>query len=294
MRMVIGVDWSEEAFDAVKVATGLYRPKDVALVHAVDLGWFRNPIVAEAGNIQGYDDYKRAMEEWGRQLMTRTAAIVPKDISSLTQISELAKPAKLVLDTADKRSADLIAIGARGHGRVAEWLLGSVSHRIVLHAPCTTLIVKRPSKAASAILVAIEAPEDAGRITGWLRRFPFRDQVAVTVLHVIQPIPEVDDLSMLPTGAWQAMAREQAEQLVNQAAHSLAGSYPSITTRVLTGNPAEQVAQSAEAFDLLVVGSHARSGLDRFLLGSVSQALLHKAPCSVLVVREHSGLGVRS
>jgi hypothetical protein len=44
--MVIGVDWSEHAFDAVQVATTLYRPEEVALVHAVDLGWFRNPVVA--------------------------------------------------------------------------------------------------------------------------------------------------------------------------------------------------------------------------------------------------------
>ena len=285
MRLVIGVDWSEHAFDAVQVATALFRPDDIALVHAVDLGWFRNPVVAEAGNVQGYDDYKLAMMEWGRQLMARTAAILPNDISSVTQVCEFAKPAALVLDTAAKLSADVIAIGAHGHGRVAEWLLGSVSHRIVLHAPCATLIVKRPSKSLSKILVAVEEEEDAGRMTGWLSRFPFREQPAVTVIHVIQPIPNADDFGIPSIGAWQEKAAQHAEELVNHAALSLSGSCASITTKVLTGNPAEEIARSAEAFDLLVAGSHARSGLDRFLLGSVSQALLHKARCSVLVVR---------
>lgn len=285
MRMVIGVDWSDHAFDAVQVATTLYRPEAVTLVHAVDLGWFRNPIVAEAGNVQGYDDYKHAMEEWGGELMARTAEILPRDVSSVTQICEFAKPATLVLDTAAKISADLIAIGAHGHGRVAEWLLGSVSHRIVLHAPCATLIVKHPSKTISKILVAIEEQDDAGRITGWLRRFPFRQLAAVTVVNVVQPIPNTDALSMLPIGAWQENAEQYAEQLVNQAALSLTGACASVTTQVLTGNPAEQIARLAESFDVLVAGSHARSGLDRFLLGSVSQALLHKARCSVLVVR---------
>jgi nucleotide-binding universal stress UspA family protein len=285
MRMVIGVDWSEHAFDAVQVATALYQPEEVALVHAVDLGWFRNPVVAEAGNVQGYDDYKRAMKEWGRQLMVRSAAILPQDISSVTQVCEFAKPATLVLDTAAKISADVIVIGAHGRGRVAEWLLGSVSHRIVLHAPCATLIVKRPSKTMSKILVAVQELEDAGRITGWLSRFAFREQPAVTVAHVIQPIPNADEFSMLPIGAWQENAQQHAEELVHRAALSLSGFCASITTRVFTGNPAEEIARSAEAFDLLVAGSHARSGLDRFLLGSVSQALLHKARCSVLVVR---------
>ncbi len=105
------------------------------------------------------------------------------------------------------------------------------------------------------------------------------------MLNVIQPIPVVDTLSMLPASAWQETAEQRAKELVSQTAMSLTGSCASITTKVLTGNPGEQVAKCAEGFDLLVIGSHARSGLDRFLLGSVSQALLHKARCSVLVVR---------
>lgn len=285
MRMVIGVDWSDEAFAALQFATILYRPQEVSLVHAVDLGWFQYPIVAEAGNVQGYDEFRQAMEESGHQLMARTAANLPQDIPSVTQISEIAKPATLVLDTAAKISADLIAVGAGGRGRMAELLLGSVSHRIAMHAPCATLVVKRDSKTVSDVLVATEGQEDAGRVTAWLRRYPFRRQAAVTVLSVVQPLPDVETFGMVPTGAWQETAEQQAEELVNQAAVSLSGSCASITTKVAIGNPVEEVARTAEAYDVLVVGSHVRRGIDRFLLGSVSHALLHKAPCSVLMVR---------
>jgi len=286
--MVIGVDWSNEAFAALQVATTLYRPQEVSLVHGVDLGWFQYPIVAEAGNVQGYDEFRQAMEDSGRQLMARTAAILPQDISSIAQVCEIAKPETLVLDTAARISADLIAVGARGRGKMAELLLGSVSHRIAMHAPCATLVVKHDSKTVSNVLVAVEEHEDAGRVTAWLRRYPFRRPAAVTVLRVIQPIPDSETFSMVPTGTWEALAEQHAKELVKQAAISLSDSFASVTTKVAVGNPVEELAKAAEAYDVLVVGSHARRGIDRFLLGSVSHTLLHKAPCSVLMVRNLS------
>ncbi len=55
--------------------------------------------------------------------------------------------------------------------------------------------------------------------------------------------------------------------------------------QVLSGDPAQTVATKAADFDLLIVGSHSRRGVNRFLLGSVSHSIIHQAPCSVLVVR---------
>jgi hypothetical protein len=57
MRMVIGVDWSEEAFAAVQQAATLYLPQEVTFAHGVDLGIFQHPIVAEVANLQGYDEF---------------------------------------------------------------------------------------------------------------------------------------------------------------------------------------------------------------------------------------------
>ena len=53
MRVVIGVDWSDQAFAAVTQTFHLYHPTDIVLVHGVDLGFFEYPIVAEAANMQG-------------------------------------------------------------------------------------------------------------------------------------------------------------------------------------------------------------------------------------------------
>lgn len=61
----------------------------------------------------------------------------------------------------------------------------------------------------------------------------------------------------------------------------------SITTEVLIGSPESRIVETAETFaaDLIIVGSHGYNSWERLLLGSVSDSVVHHAPCSVLVVR---------
>ena len=51
------------------------------------------------------------------------------------------------------------------------------------------------------------------------------------------------------------------------------------------GDPVATVCEVGNSHDLIVVSSHGRKGLDRFLLGSVSHGIVHRAGCSELVVR---------
>ena len=52
MRVVIGIDWSDQTFAAVAQTFQLYHPTDVTLVHGVELGILEHPLVAQAGNVQ--------------------------------------------------------------------------------------------------------------------------------------------------------------------------------------------------------------------------------------------------
>jgi nucleotide-binding universal stress UspA family protein len=285
MRMVIGVDWSEEAFAAVQQATTLYLPQEVTFAHGVDLGIFQHPIVAEVANLQGYDEFRKARYEAGRQLMEHTATMIPPEVPSAKKACEFSKPATLVLETAAKAAADIIAVGGGGRGRMTELLLGSVSHRIALHATCTTLIVKGSSKQIRHVLVALEERDDAARMRDWLRRYPFRNPADLTLLRVVQPIPTADPFNLLPIDTWEHLAMRYANSLLDDTVAALSSTFAVVNTKIATGNPVEEIAKLATQYDLLVIGSHSRNGIERFLLGSVSHALLHHAPGSVLVVR---------
>ena len=119
-------------------------------------------------------------------------------------------------------------------------------------------------------------------------------ETEVKVLHVIEPIP------IYPNGqAWgygpeasQVLKeqRKEAEELVARAGQTLREKNFKVMTAIEEGNPKEVIIDSAAEWhaDLIVVGSHGRKGLDRFFMGSVSDAVARHAHCSVQIVRVQS------
>lgn len=119
----------------------------------------------------------------------------------------------------------------------------------------------------------------------------------VRVLHVVEP-PSV----LLARGmggysanlrmVWEAQ-RSNAEGLVKQFAKRLVDAGFKVTSSVVQGEPRGKIVDVARTWhaDLIVLGSHGRHGLERFLMGSVSDAVVHHAPCSVQVVRLRSKRG---
>jgi nucleotide-binding universal stress UspA family protein len=79
----------------------------------------------------------------------------------------------------------------------------------------------------------------------------------------------------------------RAEELVKESAKPIRDAGLTVTTRVERAEPKRAIVEIASEWgaDLIVIGSHGRRGVDRFLLGSVSDAVARHAPCSVLIVR---------
>lgn len=285
MRVVIGIDWSDQAFAAITQTLQLYHPTDVTLVHAVELGILQHPVVAQAGNVQGYEDFRNSMIDSGRQLLDRAGAMVPAEVTSIRKVNEIGSPAQVILDSADNLSADLIVVGVRGRSRLSEVVLGSVSHRVLLHSSRPVLIVRGAARKIQRVLVAIEDRDDADRIAKWLTHHPFTDPTELCVLHALVPIGVNDPYDALGTGTWWEGAERYADELVNSTAAKLLNPPYTVSRNVATGNPASVIEQEAKGRDLVVVTSHGRKGLSRFLLGSVSHAVVHHVTCPVLVLR---------
>ncbi|HEY8563442.1 MAG TPA: universal stress protein [Pyrinomonadaceae bacterium] len=90
----------------------------------------------------------------------------------------------------------------------------------------------------------------------------------------------------------ESSARAQAEEFAAQAAALIRERFPDsnidLTTQIAIGSPEQILIEEAREWsaDLVVVGSHGRGFWGRMLLGSTTDALVHHAPCSVLVVRK--------
>jgi nucleotide-binding universal stress UspA family protein len=84
--------------------------------------------------------------------------------------------------------------------------------------------------------------------------------------------------------------KKAAEEFVSEAKKVIeekVGENTTIETEVIQGSPKAAIVEEAESWgaDLIVVGSHGYGFFERMLMGSVSDAILHHAPCSVLVVK---------
>jgi nucleotide-binding universal stress UspA family protein len=119
------------------------------------------------------------------------------------------------------------------------------------------------------------------------------DGTEVRVLNVIEWPPELSAslaMSEGPVMDLREEARRQSEELLARAADQLraAGFSPSCEMR--EGDARHVILEYAAEWQpaVIVVGSHGRTGLDRFLLGSVSENVVRHAPCSVAVVRSLS------
>lgn len=284
MRIVVGVDWSDETFSAVQAVNQLYHPQELILVHAVDVRSFEDPFFAPAVAKEAYAEFRQSLVESGEQLLERTAKLLASEIS-VRRLCEMGAPEEVILDTVRSTSADLVVIGARGLNRLSEIVLGSVSHHVLLHAPCSTLIVKKGVEFSGRILLTVEGPDDAEHLRQWLRTHPFNKPVEVMVVTVV-PNPYFGD--PVPAFAYQSWAEDiekHAKEFIEGFSESLRSDAYSVQNKVLQGNPATIIADLSKDFDFLMVGSHGRKGLSRFLLGSVSHSLVHRVACSVLVVR---------
>jgi len=110
MKMVIGVDWSDEAFAAVQQALVLYRPTEVTIVHGIDLGIFEYPSLAQFGGLQGYEGFRYGVTAAGEALLDRTAMTVYSACPSVKQINETGNPAKVILHAAQETKADVVVV----------------------------------------------------------------------------------------------------------------------------------------------------------------------------------------
>jgi nucleotide-binding universal stress UspA family protein len=108
----------------------------------------------------------------------------------------------------------------------------------------------------------------------------------LTLLHV-HSIVGVAVLDFTYVERPQDLARitEAAETQLRAWAQGLATAASAIKIEVATGDPVTEIVQRSEHHDMVAMGTHGRSGLTRFLMGSVAERVVRGAHCSVLVVR---------
>jgi nucleotide-binding universal stress UspA family protein len=135
------------------------------------------------------------------------------------------------------------------------------------------------------VLVATDGAADARRAAAWLTDFPLPASADVRVVSVATLPPSPIDIP--PVREFYRAALGFADTAAREARAVLAPRWPATESRVLEGEPREEIVREAEAWraDLVVLGARGLSAVQGFLLGSVSAGVVRHLPCPALVVK---------
>lgn len=142
------------------------------------------------------------------------------------------------------------------------------------------------------ILLAIDGSPCSDAAVAEVARRPWPEGSLVKILTVLEtPMPPTPETWAVPLNYFEEMEaalRKQGQNIVNRAIQKLTSNKAlSVDAMLAPGSPRQVILEEAESWgaNLIVVGSHGYSAWKRFLLGSVSQAVVSHAKCSVEVVR---------
>jgi nucleotide-binding universal stress UspA family protein len=115
----------------------------------------------------------------------------------------------------------------------------------------------------------------------------------LTLVHVsVRPVPAASDVLVSSREVLRGEAARHEELFAAWRADVERRLGRPVRTRVLAGDPAAQVVRHAQddRCDLIVMGTHGRTGIRRLVMGSVAERVARLAPCPVLIIRDEGGL----
>jgi nucleotide-binding universal stress UspA family protein len=132
-RILVAYDGSESARRALDQAAALANGHQVTVVSVAEL----LPQFGRAAPMLVPEED----EERKRELAEAVEILADRGVKA-NAIERRGDPSDLIIDTAKNEGADLIVLGTRGLSPIKSWMLGSVSTRVLHHAPCDVLVVR--------------------------------------------------------------------------------------------------------------------------------------------------------
>jgi nucleotide-binding universal stress UspA family protein len=217
-------------------------------------------------------------------LYSRVAAFVDPDGDDCELLVECGTAHSAILRAAERIGAGLIVVG---HGSPGQMLSGT-PERVVRYAHCPVLVA-RPA-AGGCVLAATDFSDPATPAVEAAASEAKRRARDLVIIHAIDIVRSV----LAPDATMPDLPPIDLLDEVRQASRERLDSYVAQFTaqgNILTHGPAETAileATKSLPADLVVVGTHGRTGMGRLALGSVAEAVVREAGCSTLVVRLNS------
>jgi nucleotide-binding universal stress UspA family protein len=271
--LVLGYDGSPESDEAARWGAGTARLRGEPILALVVAEPMDSP------RSQGWPDSR-----WSKIEQRAADTLAAVGATDVTVERRVGKPVHTLLDAA--RDASMLVLGSRGHSRVGELVVGSVSQKTVRHARCPVVVVRQQNAAsAHRIVVGTDDSEPSRRALDFACELAGATGQQVVMIRAWKPFTvPVDKRGDVPPAMVSTLLDEE-EALVKSVAEQRAR-FPELDIEgefIATAAGRALVDASFNA-TMVVVGTRGRTALTETVLGSVSHKVLHEAQCPVAVV----------
>jgi len=292
--ILFAADFSENSWEAFRSACSLAAEGEARLyvLHVVE-----PDLVVKTPDYLGLGSVPASETEGVHEFLERRMVDVyvptdPIDVEYRTQEGDASVE---IVRMADEIGADLIAMGTHGRTGLRRLLAGSVATMVLSKARCPVLALRsgnrpHPAEELRVILHPTDFCKDSEAALRVARSLARDLGTRLIVLHVL-PF----DVYLGGKMAAELNPRDYQHSLdvIRQRLDGPDLKYP-VETRLSRGFEADEILRMAQELecDLIVMGTHGRTGLGRLLTGSTAESVLLKADCPVLIVKSAQGVPV--
>ncbi len=287
--VVVGVDGSDSALRAVRWGAAEAGRRGVPLRLVIAFAWVSD---GAAGHHGHGERYREILLDAARGKLVDAAVVAEKAVPGGNVEQQLIVGSPIAVLAEEARRAQVLVLGDRGLSRIEGLLVGSVAVALAAHAPCPVVVV-RGAEAAHAATAPVVVGVDGSATSDAAVAFAFESAAArhtgLVAVHCWSDMSFEPEIAAL---VYDRDAVEAGERTLLSG--RLAGwpeKYPEVDIAQLVireGAATGLLAQAVRA-QLVVVGSRGHGDFAGWVLGSVSNALLHRSPCPVAVVRQGGG-----
>ena len=197
MNALCAVDGSKCSMRGVEALGTLFRGslREVILLHIMDTS-FLDPVMKKGGaKTEKTKKILATLESEGRNILknaqAHAARALSQRIGGLVRIRPVltkGHAAYSIVKQAEKWKPHIIILGSRGFHDIHEYLLGSVSRKVLSHSPCPVLLVKDPIRTPAQVVLAVDGSHASKRAADYLKTWMPKDSISV---HVLSVVPQV-------------------------------------------------------------------------------------------------------
>ncbi len=282
-QLLVTVDGSKEA-EAVLPFVRELAPKFGSHVHVLGVG-----IGQKSRRVN------RLLDEY----VNRTANELHTQDIKAEPIVLYGNAADKILDFTAENEIDLIIMATHGRSGITRWWMGSVAEKVISEATAPVLLVRsKRSRVSDAsdkrvTIHKILAPLDGSDIgevaLPYAEAIAVRSQATLNLLQIVSP-PGTAEANLLGGPDWRKFVKamhDAGENYLKSVSERLTTRNVKVTYEVLTGEPADKIVEYATAngVSLIAMSTHGRTGVARWVLGSVADKVLHGARIPILLAR---------